>query len=88
MHNYIYSFFTEYRLCYASQNGFKTGHSTEYAFCEVQDRTIAALDSNETSTNIFLDLSQSFDTSGHFIKQTKSLWNKWHCSKLNGKLFE
>ena len=53
--------------------GFKSGHSTEYAIMEVIDRTITALDSNETPINIFLDLSKAFDTLDHNI-----LINKLH----------
>ena len=37
MHNKIYSFFTEHRLFYANQYGFKTGHSMERAVLEVLD---------------------------------------------------
>ena len=67
MHNQIYSFFTEHRLFYANQYGFKTGHSTEYAVLEVLDRTIVVLDSNKTPINIFLDLSKAFDILDHNI---------------------
>ena len=71
MHNQIDSFFTEHRHFYASQYGFKTGYSTEYAVLEVLDRTIAALDSNKTPINIFLDLSKAFDTLDHNILLSK-----------------
>ena len=50
-----------------NQYGFRSGHSTEHAILEVIDRTIAALDSNETPINIFLDLSKAFDTLDHSI---------------------
>jgi len=62
MHDQIYSFFTEYSLFNDNQYSFKSGHLTEYAVMEVINRTITALDSNETPINIFLDLSKAFHT--------------------------
>ena len=73
MHDQIYSFFTEHSLFNDNQYGFKSFHSTEYAIMEVIDRTITALDSNETPINIFLDLSKAFYTLDHNI-----LLNKLH----------
>ena len=63
--------FTEHKLFYANQYGFKTGHLTEYAVLEVLDRTIAALDSNKTPINIFLDLFKAIDTLVHNILLSK-----------------
>ncbi len=37
-------------------------HSTEFAALELVDRVIVEMDKNNTSLNIFLDLSKSFDT--------------------------
>ena len=74
----MYPFFTEHKLFYANQYGFKTGQSTEYAVLEVLDITIAMLGSNETPITIFLDLSKAFDTLDHNILFSKfvPLWNK------------
>ena len=79
MHNQMYLFFTEHRLFYANQYGFKTGHSIEYAVLEVLDRTIVTLDSNKTPINIFLDLSKAFDTLDH-----NSLLSKLKHYGING----
>ena len=49
----------------------KSGHLTEYAVMEVINRTITALDSNETPINIFLDLSKAFDTLDHNVLLNK-----------------
>ena len=57
IYNQMYSFFTKHQLFNDNQYAFRSGHSTEHAILEVIDRTIAALDSNETPINIFLDLS-------------------------------
>ena len=87
MHDQIYTFFTEHSLFNDNQYGFKSGHSTEYAIMEVIDRTITALDSNETPINIFLDLSKAFDTLDHNILLNKlHTWNMRYCSRTNGKL--
>ena len=64
-------FFTKHQLFNDNQYGFRSGHSTEHAILEVIDRTIAALDSNETPINIFLDLSKAFDTLDHSILLAK-----------------
>ena len=53
IYNQIYSFFNKHLLFNDNQYEFRSGHSTEYAITEVIDRTIAALDSNETPINIF-----------------------------------
>ena len=67
IYNQMYSFFTKHQLFNDNQYGFRSGHSTEHAILEVIDRTIAALDSNETPINIFLDVSKAFDTLDHSI---------------------
>ena len=67
IYNQMYSFFTKQQLFNDNQYGFRSGHSTEHAILEVIDRTIAALDSNETPINIFIDLSKAFDTIDHSI---------------------
>ena len=67
IYNQMYSFFTKHQHFNDNQYGFRSGHSTEHAILEFSDRTIAALDPNETPTNIFLDLSKAFDTLDHSI---------------------
>ena len=71
IYNQIYSFFNKHLGFNDNQYEFRSGHSTEYAITEVIDRTIAALDSNETPINIFLDLSKAIDTLDHSILLSK-----------------
>ena len=67
IYSQMYSFFTKHQLFNDNQYGCRSGHSTEHTKLEVIDRTIAALDSNETPINIFLDLSKAFDTLDHSL---------------------
>ena len=55
------------RIFCMSQHGFRTEHSTELAALELVDRTITALDNNDTPFSIILDLSKAFDTIDHQI---------------------
>ena len=52
IYNQMYSVFTKHQLFNDNQYEFKSGHSTEHAILEVIDRTIAALDSNETPIKV------------------------------------
>ncbi len=63
----LYHFFQEKKLLYNSQYGFITDHSTEFAAFELVDRVIVEMDKNNTALNIFLDLSEAFDTLDHKI---------------------
>ena len=63
----MYCFFKEHDLLYESHNGFRTEHSTEMAARELIDRLILTMDNNETSLNIYLDMSKAFDTIYHTI---------------------
>ena len=66
----MYSFFyTKYQLFNDNQCGFRSGHSTEHAILGVIDRTVTALDSNETPINIFG--KKAFDTLDHSMLLSK-----------------
>ena len=61
------NFFEENKLLTNCQYGFRSQHSTEYAVLEIVDRTLFAMDRNESPVHIYLDLSKAFDTIGHDI---------------------
>lgn len=50
-----------------AQYGFRRDHSTEYAALELGDRILVEMDKMNMPVNIFLDLSQAFDTLNHKI---------------------
>ena len=63
----INNFFITNNLFYDSQYGLRPGHYTEYAAIEITDRIITDMDTNKIPLNIYLDLSQAFDTLDHAI---------------------
>ena len=67
MYNQIYNHFTELKLFFDSQYGFRTKHSTELAALELIDRIVVKMDQNKIPLNIYLDLSKDFDTINHEI---------------------
>ena len=52
---------------YEFQFGFRQGHSTEHALIEIVDKIKQAMDNNEITCGLFLDLSKAFDTVNHEI---------------------
>ena len=50
-----------------SQYGFRSKHSTNHAIIEVVDKITKAIENNEFTVGIFLDLSKAFDTVNHSI---------------------
>ena len=67
VYNQIYEYFTENKLLYESQYGFRKFHSTELAALEMSDKITTHLDQGKIPLAIFLDLSKAFDTIDHTI---------------------
>ena len=67
----LYDHFHQNNLFFSSQYGFKKKHSTELAVLELVDRITQELDKGHTPINIYLDLSNAFDTLDHNILQHK-----------------
>ena len=54
-------------ILYSKQHGFRTGHSTAMSLINLQEQISAAIDNNEFSVGIFIDLAKAFDTVDHVI---------------------
>ena len=54
-------------LIHKHQYGFRKNHSTEYAALHIVKYLNYDLDRNRTPTNVYLDLSKTFDTLSHNI---------------------
>ena len=67
MYNQIFNHFTQNKLFYNSQYGFRQKHSTELASIEVVQTIINIMDKNELPLNIYIDLSKAFDSLNHKI---------------------
>jgi hypothetical protein len=65
--NRCIDFINENNLLNEKQFGFRPNHSTYMAIIELVDKVANAVDNNETTIGIFLDLSKAFDTINHDI---------------------
>ena len=54
-------------MLYEYQFGFRKGHSTTQALTEITDRLKLAVDKQELTCGIFIDLTKAFDTVDHNI---------------------
>ena len=65
--NRCLSFIEKYEILNDCQFGFRTGYSTEMAITDLVDKVYKAVDQNETTLGIYLDLSKAFDTINHDV---------------------
>lgn len=91
-HTQLNDYFTQNKLFYPSQYGFRPDHSTELAALELVDRIHTDLDNKKCSVAIFMDLSKAFDTLDHDILLTKlqhygikNIELQWFHSYLTGR---
>jgi len=67
MYQRLYNYVSKMNILYTSQYGFRSSHSTAIAILNMQDKISQAIDNNEYSIGLFLDLSKAFDTVDHSI---------------------
>ncbi len=61
------NFFEKEKILFDNQFGFRTNHSTDHAILSIIDKIQRAIDEQDYSCGIFLDLSKAFDTVNHAI---------------------
>ena len=90
VYNQLYRYFTQNKLFYDSQYGFRAKHSTELATVEQVDRILHSIDNKELPLAIYMDLSKAFDTLDHTILSNKLRYYgitdislKWFMSNLS-----
>ena len=70
-HIQLSNYFTQNKLFYHSQYGFREDHSTELAALELVDRIHLDLDKRKYPIAIYMELSKAFDTLDHNILLNK-----------------
>src|SRR5688572_16465383 len=71
LYDRLFSYIKQKNILYPLQHGFQPAHSTSMSLIDIQDKISAAIDNNEYSLGIFLDLAKAFDTVDHKILLTK-----------------
>ena len=71
IYNRLIHFLTKHNVIFNRQYGFRKGFSTDLALIDIYDKLTYALQNNESTVGIFLDLSKAFDTINHEILLTK-----------------
>ena len=71
MHNRLVLFAERFNILYHNQFGFRRGHSTSHALVHLINNIASAIDHNEATAGVFLDLSKAFDTLNHEILFSK-----------------
>ena len=67
MYKRAITFLNKNNILSNNQYGFRAGHSTQQVVIELVDRISQAIERNEYTVGLFLDLSKAFDTVNHHI---------------------
>ena len=65
--NRLLSYINKFDIFNPAQYGFRKNHSTYMAMLNLYDKVSEAIDNNEYTIGIFIDLSKAFDTINHDI---------------------
>ena len=71
MYNRLVEFAETNETFFLCQFGFRKNHSTSHALIHLLNKISSAIDQQQTTVGIFLDLSKAFDTIDHEILLTK-----------------
>ena len=71
MYNRLIKFLNLNNIFYSKQFGFRNNHSTAFDLIDLIRNIFSAIDRNETTLGIFLDLSKAFDAINHEILRQK-----------------
>ena len=83
MYARLINYIDKFQLLYKYQFGFRKNHSTEHALIEITDQIRFAMDNNQITCGIFVDLSKAFDAVNHHI-----LLDKLETIDIRGKALE
>ena len=71
MYKRALKYLDKHNMLFQSQYGFRKKHSTNLATIELMTKILQAIDNNEYTIGVFLDLAKAFDTVNHEILLTK-----------------
>ena len=77
MYKRLIKFLNKHNILNKHQYGFRNKRSTDLALIELTDWITKAIENNEYTLGIFLDLSEAFGTINHeiLLKKAVFLWN-------------
>ena len=82
--NKCVDFIDKHKILNTNQYGFRTGHSTYMAIVDFVDKICNAVENNQQSIGIFLDLSKAFDIIDHNILLHKLTYYGFRGKALDG----